>query len=134
MAYLEELLPAFRKGAKIRKKDWKKVQYIYFDCNDIFTDTEEVVSFTGEDFLCNSWEIYKENKPDWNYIIKHNCLCWFWDGSKEYKNLGYLIKINEHSELFHYGCIDCNGDYHLYENCHPVERKELNFYEDRKDK
>lgn len=31
MSYLEELLPEFRKGAKIRCKGWNSAEYIYFD-------------------------------------------------------------------------------------------------------
>lgn len=31
MSYLEELLPEFRKGAKIRCKSWKAGEYIYVD-------------------------------------------------------------------------------------------------------
>lgn len=33
MSYLEELLPVFRKGAKIRCKSWKAGEYIYIDKN-----------------------------------------------------------------------------------------------------
>lgn len=31
MARIEELLPEFRKGAKIRCKSWKAGEYIYID-------------------------------------------------------------------------------------------------------
>lgn len=30
MAYLEELLPEFRKGAKIRCSDWDKERFIHY--------------------------------------------------------------------------------------------------------
>lgn len=132
MAYLEELLPKFRKGTKIRCDYWDEGKYIKLkEDGYIYDDNDDRIEFSSLTIFGKSWQLYKENEPDWDYIIKHNCLCWFWDGSEEYKNLGYLIKINEHSELFHYGCIDGNGDYHLYTNCHPVERNEINFYDDK---
>lgn len=34
MSYLEELLPEFRKGAKIRKSDWAKDEYIQLSYED----------------------------------------------------------------------------------------------------
>ena len=36
MAYLEELLPEFRKGAKIRKKSWDKRDYSYYKDGRIY--------------------------------------------------------------------------------------------------
>ena len=60
MSYLEELLPEFRKGAKIRKRDYEKGHYLYYDCKDIWNEDNELVSFSGEDLFCNSWELYQE--------------------------------------------------------------------------
>ena len=132
MSYLEELLPEFRKGAKIRCKDWHEGAYIYCKCEDIWNQDDQLVSLSFNEIRSDKWELYQE-PIDWDYIIKNNCLCWFWDGSEEYKNLGYLIEVNEHSVLCRYSCIDCNGDFHQKANCRPVERDEVNFYEDRED-
>lgn len=35
MSYLEELLPEFRKGAKIRKEDWSNGSYIFKRGNNL---------------------------------------------------------------------------------------------------
>ena len=67
MAYLEELLPDFRKGAKIRKRDWENGHYLYYDCEDIWNKGNELVSFSGEDLICDSWELYQE-PIDWEVI------------------------------------------------------------------
>lgn len=37
MAYLEELLPEFRKGAKIRCSDWDKERFIHY-LNEVICD------------------------------------------------------------------------------------------------
>ena len=96
MSYLEELLPEFRKGAKIRRSNWPEGHRIKFDTSKKLTvdNNGKLYTIYAEELLADNWEFYKENEPDWEYIIKHKCLCWFWDGSEEYKNLGYLIKIN----------------------------------------
>ena len=83
--------------------------------------------------LKDDWEIVQDEPIDWNYIIKHTCLCWFWNGSAEYKDLEYLIEVDEHSTLCRYSCINGNGDYYQYANCRPVRRDEVTFYEDRED-
>lgn len=66
MSYLEELLPEFRKGAKIRKKEWKKERYLYFECDDIWNEDDELISFCGEDITDDCWELYQE-PIDLNY-------------------------------------------------------------------
>ena len=43
MAYLEELLPEFRKGAKIRISTWPKTQYIYKKGKEIYNEDRESV-------------------------------------------------------------------------------------------
>ena len=123
MTYLEELLPEFRKGAKIRRRDWEKEHYLYFECEDIWNEDNELVSFSGEDLICNSWELYQE-PIDWDYIIKNKCLCWFWDNNESEKVVNFLKNIVP--------SIKCkfNG---LFLNCRPVRRDEVIFYEDRKD-
>lgn len=79
MAYLEELLPEFRKGAKIRCKSWKAGEYIYIDKKgSVMTEKGNVYILDHVDFDSEYWELYQE-PIDWDYIIKNKCLCWFWD-------------------------------------------------------
>ena len=83
MSYLEELLPEFRKGAKIRQSNWDKEVYIRFYKDEIYwyddgdwkdgkiASTKDLVSlFT---FHKDNWELYQE-LIDWDYIIKNKCL------------------------------------------------------------
>ena len=127
MAYLEELLPEFRKGAKIRRKDWENEHYLYYDCEDIWNKDNELVSFSGEDLICDSWELYQE-PIDWDYIVKNKCLCWFWNDDNDDKYLGTLRFINENDKLPF-----MNWERGYAKNCRPVRRDEVTFYEDRKD-
>ena len=122
MAYLEELLPEFRKGAKIRKKDWEKEHYLYYECEDIWNEDNELVSFSGEDLICNSWQLYQE-PIDWDYIIKNKCLCLFWNDDET--AIGILKCKCSDGFLTNYGGI--------WNNCRPVRKDEVTFYEDKKD-
>lgn len=77
MSYLEELLPEFRKGAKIRQSDWGEGEYIFIKDHRIRNEKGEVMlvslgRFTDL-FCANNWEIYQE-PIDWDYIIKNKCL------------------------------------------------------------
>ena len=131
MAYLEELLPEFRKGAKIRRKDWKKEQYLYFEGKDIWNENDELIFFPGEDFLYDNWELYQEpeSEPDWDYIIKNKCLCWFWDGEKDNNaSMGCLGEV--YSEKYN-SFRSREGT--RWNHCIPVCKDEVTFYEDRKD-
>ena len=129
MAYLEELLPEFRKGAKIRKNDWDKHQYIYYKDNNIYTHKNMCINLIGDELLAGYWELYHDPEPDWQYIIDHKCLCWFWNGDDRNKGvIDYLVTVS-------------NESYELYENtsgcrwshCCPVRKDEVTFYEDRED-
>lgn len=76
------------------------------------------------DSLClePSWELYQ--KPiDWGYIIENRIPCWFWN--IERKVLGILVDYNEDDMYLR------DGDSY-YQNCRPVRRDEINFYEDKK--
>lgn len=134
MSYLEELLPEFRKGTKIRRKDWDDDVFIYFYKDQIYwkdsgawkdgkiASTKDLVSiFTIHD---NDWEFYQE-PIDWDYIIKNKCLCWFSNGGNSANIFGYLQEHNH--KLF----IDIKLN--QWENCRPVRRDEVTFYEDKKD-
>ena len=60
MSYLEELLPEFRKGAKIRQVDWSKGTYIHIVDNGIFDQGYHTFELEVEDFNSPFWELYKE--------------------------------------------------------------------------
>lgn len=127
MSYLEELLPEFRKGAKIRNKKWLPNSYIYKDGSSgfIFTDKNEYYTLSNNDIIFGEWEIYQE-PIDWDYIIKNQCLCWFWDVAEEHASGGFLEEITLN------GSFKKNSGL-VYANCRPVRRAEVTFYEDRKD-
>ena len=129
MAYLEELLPEFRKGAKIRCSNWIDGGYIQKDEDGIVNQNNYNTVIPSEDALSNKWELYKDPEPDWQYIIDNKCLCYFWDGDDRNKGvIDYLVTVS-------------NESYELYENtsgcrwihCCPVRRDEVTFYEDRED-
>lgn len=80
MSYLEELLPEFRKGAKIRKKKWGKSDYLYCKDGIVYDRSNQTVyNLCTESLSYDGWEFYKDPEPDWQYIIDNKCLCWFWD-------------------------------------------------------
>lgn len=124
MSYLEELLPEFKKGAKIRRKDWDKGKYIV--CKGAFVENAlgRIHSLTNTDIVGDVWEFYKEQEPEWDYIIKNKCLCWLWD---EKENCKVIDTLNEVIPTVEY---KFNG---AFLNCRPVRRDEVTFYEDRKD-
>ena len=125
MSYLEELLPEFRKGAKIRNKKWKEGNYYILKNDEVVNqDNEKVVRFYPEAVLTDQWELYQE-PIDWDYIIKNKCLCWFWN--KENKFYGFLTEVLNNGNTF----VDNFNAY--WNNCRPVRRDEVTFYEDRKD-
>ena len=133
MSYLEELLPEFRKRAKIRQPNWAQGEYIYLDKNGVVYDERNTpFDFTNEE-LFSEWELYQE-PIDWDYIIKNKCLCWFWDmgDEEESKKAGILAYYDyDNSQFRRYG-----GDKYAatwFDNCRPVCRDEVTFYEDKKD-
>lgn len=114
MAYLEELMHEFRNGAKIRCGYWKKGMYI----QNIDDDDIDI-----EDLPRDDWEFYQE-PIDWGYIIENRIPCWFWN--IERKVLGILVDYNEDDMYLR------DGDSY-YQNCRPVRKDEVTFYEDKKD-
>lgn len=124
MAYLEKLLPEFRNGAKIRRKDWDKDFYIYMRDGFIYTKRGGLFKFEYEEFNTKDWEFYQ--KPiDWDYIIKNKCLCYFWGGLGKIKYLNYLQAKEEHTFRDELGS--------CWDNCRPVRRDEVTFYEEKED-
>lgn len=133
MAYLEELLSEFIKGAKIRCKGWDDGAYLLFDTKEeIIIDQEgRVCEFIPSDIVYGEWEFYKEPELDWEYIIKNKCLCWFWDIVEEAKIVGILCKINDDGE--HKFVRNFEDAKIAYIHCRPVHRDEVTFYEDKTD-
>ena len=127
MAYLEELLPEFRKGAKIRSSMWSKKAYIHLKDGKILDESGLPYTIPAIAFHINDWEFYQE-PIDWDYIIKNKCLCWFWDDvdSLEESSYGYLIRHNKYTKCFYDGK-------EWYNHCRPVRKDELNLYEERND-
>lgn len=131
MSYLEELLPEFRKGAKIRQTYWDNSEYICLRDGKIIDENEVYFTrFYDNWLISDEWELYQE-PVDWDYIIKNKCLCWFWDILEEAKIVGILCKINDDGE--HKFVRNFEDAKIAYIHCRPVNRDEVNFYEVRKD-
>lgn len=74
MSYLEELLPEFRKGAKIRQTYWDNSEYICLRDGKIIDENEVYFTrFCDNWLISDEWELYQE-PVDWDYIIKNKCL------------------------------------------------------------
>lgn len=127
MSYLEELLPEFRKGAKIRSSMWSKKAYIHLKDGKILDESGLPYTIPAIAFHINDWEFYQE-PIDWDYIIKNKCLCWFWDDvdSLEESSYGYLTYHNKN-------ILYCYNGKKWYKNCRPVRRDEVTFYEEKED-
>ncbi len=126
MSYLEELLPEFRKGAKIRRSNWPEGHFVKLDTSKKFTvdNNGKLYTIYAEELLADNWELYQES-IDWDYIIKNKCLCWFWNDLGKLKHLKYL-QVKEG-----YAFRDELGT--CWDHCHPVHRDEVTFYEERND-
>lgn len=125
MSYLEELLPEFKKGAKIRRKDWRDGKYIKLSGVYAKDEYGDVYFIEPNEITADDWELYEE-PIDWQYIIDHECLCWFWDDDK-CKYIGYLQQLLDKKFC---GLIGFNLV--SMKNCRPVRRDEVTFYEDKK--
>lgn len=127
MAYLEELLPEFRKGAKIRRKTWGKGRYIKLNESYVRDEYDDLCFLEPDEVIANDWLFYQE-PINWDYIIKNKCLCWFWDDDESEKIVSILINAekDEYTPFLLYG--EC-----YFEHCRPVRRDEVNFYEDKRD-
>lgn len=132
MAYLEELLPAFRNGAKIRQSYRGKDYFIQLKDGKIFNNYGSQYKFTSIDVLEDKWELYQE-PIDWNYITKNKCLCWFWDDDADIYTLGTLTKISDVADQFGDFKYKWNINGKYWKNCRPVRKDEVTFYEDKRD-
>lgn len=112
MSYLEELLSAFRKGVKIRRKNWPENLCISLrgSCG---------INIAFYDVNADDWEKVPDNPIDWDYIVKNKCLCWFWleNGSQ---TINKLQCVSEGT--FYDDC--CRA----WKYCRPVRKDEVTFY------
>lgn len=132
MAYLEELLPEFRKGAKITNKSRDKSFFVQMrKDNGVINSYSEHYSFDFSDFMSDDWELYQE-PIDWDYIIKNKCLCWFWDDDDTDGVMAILVSVYKDSP-YRYYCRDLAGCGSSRKHFRPVRRDEVTFYEDKRD-
>ena len=129
MSYLEELLPEFRKGAKIRSSMWSKKAYIHLKDGKILDESGLPYTILAIAFHINDWELYQE-PIDWDYIIKNKCLCWFWDDDADIYTLGTLTKISDVADQFGDFKYKWNINGKYWKNCRPFCKDEVTFYED----
>lgn len=133
MSYLEELLPEFRNGAKIRMNNWPKSFYYELRNEKVYNqDGYRIEKFSDQALFKNVWEFYKDPEPDWQYIIDDRCLCWFWDDNFNWAICGTLGKIEKGAE-YRFIMFDDSGNRSPYKQCRPVRSDEVTFYEDKKD-
>lgn len=117
----EEVLPALRDGKKIKRKPWNSDQYICLENGDNLP-----IYYVLED----DWEIVEESALtyDWDYIIKHKCLCWFFADDHEPMGIWKLACIKDKSD---FKFVSNKGM--VWKYCRPVCKEEVKFYEDGKD-
>lgn len=128
MSYLEELLPAFRNGAKIRSSMWSKKAYIHLKDGKILDESGLPYTIPAIAFHINDWELYQE-PVDCDYIIKNKCLCWFWDDDDTDGVMAILVSVYKDS-TYRYYCRDLAGSGSSRKHFRPVRRDEVTFYED----
>ncbi len=130
MAYLEELLPEFRNGAKIRLIGSRDNEYYYIKHNVIYNQNgTPIKDFSLSIILADVWEFYQE-PIDWNYIVKNKCLCWFSDEDIEDPNFAdRLLAVVENESGVKY----MTEGKVTFVYCRPVRRDEVTFYEDKRD-
>lgn len=128
MAYLEELLPEFRNGAKIRLIGSRDNEYYYIKHNVIYNQNgTPIKDFSLSIILADVWEFYQE-PIDWNYIVKNKCLCWFSDEDIEEPNFAdRLLAVVENESGVKY----MTEGKVTFAYCRPVRRDEVTFYEDK---
>lgn len=129
MSYLEELLPEFRKGAKIRRKDWRDGKYIKLSGVYAKDEYGDVYFIEPNEITADDWELYEE-PIDWQYIIDHKCLCWFWDDDDTDGVMAILVSVYKDSP-YRYYCRDLAGCGSSRKHFRPVRKDEVTFYEDK---
>lgn len=129
MAYLEELLPEFRKGAKIRRRCWKPERFLFIKDGLIFDYEDCVYTSYATSILEDDWELYEE-PIEWDYIIKNKCLCWFWD-DKDFVIAGTLDKLSESVNQLKDFKYKEKKTSKYWRHCRPIQRNEVTFYDSR---
>ena len=129
MSYLEELLPEFRKGAKIRSSMWSKKAFIHLKDGKILDESGLPYTIPAIAFHINDWELYQE-PVDWERIINDRCLCWLWDDNFKWAICGTLANVEKGSE-YRFIMSDDAGNRSSYKHCRPVRRDEISFYNEK---
>lgn len=132
MSYLEELLPEFRKGAKIRRKTWGSREYLFNRKNNVISQDGTYYDLDSDDLMADDWELYQE-PIDWDYIIKNKCLCWFWDEREEHRVAGILVEDEQENPDYRFKMSNRDKNIVCYRHCRTVRRDEVTFYEDKED-
>lgn len=128
MARIEELLPEFRKGARIRLSHWDEEIYIFQDKKGFIVDNQgKTRLFYSDELLSDKWELYKD-PIDWDAVVRNKCLCWFWDDDDTDGVMAILVSVYKDSP-YRYYCRDLAGCGSSRKHCRPVHRDEVNFYE-----
>lgn len=131
MSYLEELLPEFKNGIKIRRKPWSKGKYIKLKGLYARDEYGNGYFLEPDELAADDWERYQE-PIDWNTIIKNRCLCWFWDDDDTDGVMAILVSVYKDSPYCYY-CRDLAGCGSSRKHCRPIRKDEVTFYEDKKD-
>lgn len=123
----EEVLPVLKNGKKIKRKEWSEKQFIYREGLSVCKEDGGYYYMDCDQLLCDDWEVFEG--PDWDYIIKNKCLCWFWDDENYENFIARLEAFNMDDDNMRFK--SKNGA--AWRNCRPVRRDEVTFYEDKKD-
>lgn len=112
---LNEIFQALANGKTLINNYGKKV------CTNGDTLVDEEGNTTYITFACpRDWEIYKDPKDPENWIGK---LCWFWDGRKDDKFIGFLSEYTPKNESPFWRDNGFN-----WEHCRPLTREEVEQY------
>ncbi len=126
----EDVLPALKEGKKVRRSLWPKDEYIFRVNNLVCNEKNDYwCPADFDNILRDDWEIIEEPEPDWEYIIKNKCLCWFWDDDDDVPRIKYLTSYRKNKRYPFVGYSKSDRPC-PYTHCRPVRKNELNFYED----
>lgn len=122
MSYFEELMPAFRKGAKIRRRSWPENRFISQDG----AEDGHAYGVSRDSLNAEDWEYVKE-PVDWDYVIKNQCNCRFSNKMEDLDDgrIGTLRKFFTSGNPF------LDKDFTSWKYCRPLRRDEFVFYEDK---
>lgn len=119
----EEILPSLKEGREIRRKAWRKNDFIQVINDVIYNQNKDSNSLGARDLLADDWELY----IDWAFVIDNYIICWFWNENKKRKRLGFLVNINNKG-LYEYKCNPDSDSVDFYTNCEPVREGEYELY------